>query len=259
MVQLPAGLLAGKSALVVGIANENSIAYGCAKAFRALGAELAVTYLNEKAKPHVAPLAEALGAPVIMPLDVRSEDQLDDLFAAVKARWGGLDVLVHSIAYAPKADLHGRLVDSTRDGFLEAIDVSCHSFVRMARRAAALMPDGGTLITMSYYGAEKVIPDYNLMGPVKAALEAAVRYLAYELGPQGIRVHAVSPGPLKTRAASGLKGFDRLLSDAVMRAPTHSLVSIDDVGAATAFLATPYAKLVTGGTIYIDGGYNIIG
>lgn len=259
MVQLPAGLLAGKSALVVGIANENSIAYGCAKAFRALGAELAITYLNDKAKPHVAPLAEALGAPVVMPLDVRRDDQLDALFAAVKARWGALDVLVHSIAYAPKADLHGRLVDSSREGFLEAIDVSCHSFVRMARRAAALMPDGGTLITMSYYGAEKVIPDYNLMGPVKAALEAAVRYLAFELGPQGIRVHAVSPGPLKTRAASGLKGFDRLLSDAVMRAPTHSLVSIDDVGAATAFLATPYAKLVTGGTIYIDGGYNIIG
>ncbi len=259
MVQLPTGLLAGKSALVVGIANENSIAYGCAKAFRTLGAELAITYLNDKAKPHVAPLAEALGAPVIMPLDVRSDDQLDALFAAVKARWGALDVLVHSIAYAPKADLHGRLVDSSRDGFLEAIDVSCHSFVRMARRAAALMPNGGTLITMSYYGAEKVIPDYNLMGPVKAALEAAVRYLAFELGPQGIRVHAVSPGPLKTRAASGLKGFDRLLSDAVMRAPTHSLVSIDDVGAATAFLATPYAKLVTGGTIYIDGGYNIIG
>lgn len=259
MVQLPTGLLAGKSALVVGIANENSIAYGCAKAFRTLGAELAITYLNDKAKPHVAPLAEALGAPVIMPLDVRSDDQLDALFAAVKARWGALDVLVHSIAYAPKADLHGRLVDSSRDGFLEAIDVSCHSFVRMARRAAALMPNGGTLITMSYYGAEKVIPDYNLMGPVKAALEAAVRYLAFELGPQGIRVHAVSPGPLKTRAASSLKGFDRLLSDAVMRAPTHSLVSIDDVGAATAFLATPYAKLVTGGTIYIDGGYNIIG
>lgn len=259
MVQLPQGLLAGKSALIVGIANENSIAYGCAKAFRTLGAELAITYLNDKAKPHVAPLAEALGAPVLMPLDVRNEAQHDALFAAVEARWGRLDVLVHSIAFAPKADLHGRLVDSSREGFLEAIDVSCHSFVRMARRAAALMPSGGTLITMSYYGAEKVIPDYNLMGPVKAALEAAVRYLAYELGPQGIRVHAVSPGPLKTRAASALKGFDRLLSDAVMRAPTHQLVSIDDVGAATAYLATPFAKLVTGGTIYIDGGYNIIG
>jgi enoyl-[acyl-carrier protein] reductase I len=225
---------------------------------RALGAEFAVTYLNDKARPHVEPLAQALEAPLLLPLDVRDAVQMDALFAAVRERWGRLDFLLHSLAFAPKSDLQGRLTDSSVEGFLTAMDISCHSFVRMARRAEPLMATGGTLVTMSYYGAEKVIPNYNLMGPVKAALEASVRYLAYELGPKGIRVHAVSPGPLKTRAASGIAEFDELLTQAARRAPTHELVDIWDVGTTTAFLCSPFAKRITGGTIYIDGGYNII-
>ncbi|HET8728559.1 MAG TPA: enoyl-ACP reductase FabI [Alphaproteobacteria bacterium] len=252
-------VLDGKRGLVAGIANEHSIAYGCAQAFRAAGAELAITYASEKAKPFVEPLARALEAPIFLPLDVRDDDQMDALFARVAEAWGRLDFLLHSIAYAPKEDLQGRLVDSSAAGFLTAIDISCHSFVRLARRAEPLMDGGGTLVTMSYYGAEKVVPNYNLMGPVKAALEACVRYLAYELGPKGIRVHAVSPGPLKTRAASGLKGFDELLANAEHRAPAHELVDIHDVGMATAYLCTPYARLITGGTIYVDGGYSILG
>jgi enoyl-[acyl-carrier protein] reductase I len=251
--------LKDRKGLIVGIANEDSIAYGCAKACRALGAELAITYLSDKAKPHVEPLAKAVEAPLFLPLDVRQEQQLDAVFAAITERWGRLDFLIHSIAFAPKDDLHGRVVDCSLPGFLTAMDISCHSFIRMARRAEPLMAEGGTLVTMSYYGAQKVIPNYNVMGPVKAALEAAVRYLAHELGPKGIRVHAVSPGPLKTRAASGIKGFDELLAEAEHRAPARDLVDIDDVGAATAYLCTPYARLITGGTIFIDGGYNILG
>lgn len=252
-------ILSGYSGIVTGIANANSIAYGCAKAFRALGAELAITYVNDKTKSYVEPLAKELDAALFLPLDVSDESQLNGLFEQVAARWGKLDFLLHSIAFAPKEDLQGRLVDCSLDGFLIAMNVSCHSFIRMARLAQPLMRDGGTLITMTYVGAEKVIPNYNLMGPVKAALEASVRYLAYELGPQGIRVHAVSPGPLKTRAASGLKGFDELLAVAARRAPAGELVDIDDVGVTTAYLVTPYARLMTGGTVYIDGGYHVVG
>lgn len=251
--------LAGKVGLVTGIANEQSIAYGCARAFHDAGAALALTYLNDKAKPYVAPIAQALAAELFLPLDVRGGDQMAALFAAIRERWGRLDFLVHSIAFAPKADLQGRLVDCSVEGFLAAMDISCHSFLRMAKLAEPLMAEGGVLVTMSYYGAEKVIPNYNLMGPVKAALEAAVRYLAYELGPKGIRVHAVSPGPLRTRAASGLAEFDELLAEAEQRAPEHEIVDVLDVGAATAFLCSPFAKLITGGTIYVDGGYNIRG
>jgi len=252
-------VLAGKKALVVGVANEYSIAYGCAKAFHSLGAELAITYLNEKARPHVEPIAKALGAPIVMPLDVEQPGQLEAVFKAVEERWGRLDILVHSIAFAPKADLQGGLLDSSAEGFQRAMDVSCHSFVRMARLAVPLMTDGGTMVAMSYHGAQKVVPNYNLMGPVKAALEAVCRYLAFELGPKGIRVHPVSPGPLKTRAASGLKDFDLLLTDAANRAPVGELVDIDDVGFACAYLATPYARRMTGQTLYVDGGVNIMG
>jgi enoyl-[acyl-carrier protein] reductase I len=250
--------LAGKVGLIAGIANDQSIAYGCARAFRDAGAKLAVTYLNDKAKPYVEPLARELDASLLLPLDVRAPDEMTAAFQAVRETWGRLDFLVHSIAFAPKADLHGRLVDSSAEGFLTAMDISCHSFIRMARLAEPLMIEGGTLVTMSYYGAEKVVPNYNLMGPVKAALEAAVRYLAFELGPKGIRVHAVSPGPLKTRAASGLANFDDLLAEAEHRAPEHETVDVLDVGAATAFLCSPFAKLITGGTIYVDGGYNVL-
>ena len=251
--------LEGKKGLVIGIANRESIAYGCAKAFRHYGADLAITYLNDKARPHVEPVAAELEAPLFLPCDVQQPGQLEAVFEAMEAEWGRLDFALHSIAYAPKADLHGRLVDSTSEGFLTAMDVSCHSFIRMARLAEPLMVDGGALFTMSFYGAEKVVKNYELMGPVKSALESAVRYLAYELGPKGIRVHAISPGPLRTRAASGLKEFDDLLAEATQRAPAHQLASIQDVGIATAALATEAARLITGETIYIDGGFHIMG
>ena len=250
--------LKGKRALVLGIANENSIAYGCARIFRQLGADLAITYLNDKARPHVEPLAEELGAAIIAPCDVSHPGELEAVFARIAADWGALDIALHSIAYAPKADLHGRLVESSAEGFGIAMDISCHSFIRMARLAEPLMREGGTLVAMSYHGADKVVPNYNLMGPVKAALESAVRYLAYELGPKDIRVHAVSPGPLKTRAASGIKNFDELLAEATQRAPIGELVDIADVGLTTAFLATPFAKRLTGMTIYVDGGLSIM-
>jgi enoyl-[acyl-carrier protein] reductase I len=255
---IPRPALQGKKALVVGIANEHSIAYGCARAFREVGAELAVTYLNEKAKPHVEPLAQELEAAIFLPLDVAKDGELEAVFKHVERTWEQLDVLVHSIAFAPKEDLQGGLLNCSSSGFSVAMDISCHSFIRMARLAAPLMKDGGTMFAMSYHGAQKVVPNYNVMGPVKAALEAACRYLAYELGPKKIRVHAISPGPLKTRAASGLKDFDRMLNDAVERSPVGELVDIMDVGFACAFLATPYGRRLTGQTVYVDGGASIM-
>lgn len=251
-------VLLDQRALVVGIANEHSIAYGCARAFRELGAELAITYLNDRARPHVKPLADTLQASVFAPLDVSVPGELEALFEILGRQWGRLDILVHSIAFAPKEDLQGGLLDCSAEGFAKAMDISCHSFVRMARLAAPLMTEGGTMFAMSYHGAQKVVPSYNVMGPVKAALEAACRYLAYELGPRKIRVHAVSPGPLKTRAASGLKDFDLLLNAAMQRAPLGDLVDIMDVGFACAYLATPYARRLTGTTLYVDGGVNIM-
>ena len=253
-----AKLLEGKRGLVVGIANENSIAWGCAKAFRAFGAEVAVTYLNDKAKKHVEPLARELEAQIVMPLDVRVPGQLEAVFEAIAQKWGKLDFVVHSIAFSPKDALQGRVVDVSQDGFLSTMDVSCWSFIRMAHLAEPLMPDGGTLFTMTYYGSQMVVKNYNIMGVAKAALESAVRYIAAELGPKGIRVHAISPGPLATRAASGIPEFDALLDKARDKAPARSLVSIEDVGAATAFLAHDAARLITGETLYIDGGYHII-
>jgi len=254
----PKAILTGHKALIVGIANEDSIAFGCAEAFRTAGADLAITWLNEKARPYVEPLAEKLGAEIVAPLNVETQGELEALFETIRTKWGRLDSLVHSIAFAPKEDLQGGLIDCSAVGFSRAMDVSCHSFVRMAKLAAPLMQDGGTMFAMSYLGAQRVVANYNVMGPVKAALEAACRYLAYELGQSDIRVHAISPGPLKTRAASGLKDFQRLLNDAVERAPLHELVDIDDVGAACAYLASDYARRITGGTIFIDGGAHII-
>ena len=250
--------LDGRKGLVTGIANDQSIAWGCAKGFRALGAELAVTYLNERARPHVQPLAEQLEAPIVAPLDLREDGQLEAVFDQIGQRWGRLDFLLHSIAFAPRDDLHGRVVDCSKAGFLQAMDVSCWSFIRMAKLAEPLMDRGGALFCMTYYGSQMVVENYNLMGPVKAALESATRYLAAELGPKGIRVHAISPGPLKTRAASGIAEFDELLNKAQAKAPMQRLVSIDDVGLATAYLATDAARLLTGETLYIDGGYHII-
>jgi enoyl-[acyl-carrier protein] reductase I len=250
--------LKGRKGLIVGIANDQSIAWGCAKAFRALGAELAVTYLNDKAKKHVQPLAEMLEAPLFMPLDVTVDGQMERAFDYIKSEWGELDFLLHSIAFSPKAALHGRVIDVDRDGFLKTMDVSCWSFIRMAHLAEPLMKRGGTMFTMTYYGSQMVVQNYNIMGVAKAALEATVRYIAAEVGPKGIRVHAISPGPLATRAASGIPEFDELMDKAQSKAPTRSLVSIDDVGAATAFLALDGARLITGDVMYIDGGYHII-
>jgi enoyl-[acyl-carrier protein] reductase I len=251
-------VLQGQKVLVVGVANDQSIAYGCAKAFRIAGAELAVTWLNEKARPHVEPLAREVEATITAPLDVSVPGQLEAVFDLIRSRWGKLDSLVHSIAFAPKEDLQGGLLDCSSAGFAKAMDVSCHSFIRMAKLAAPLMTDGGTMFAMSYYGANRVVPNYNVMGPVKAALEAACRYLAYELGPRGIRVHAISPGPLKTRAASGLKDFELLLNEAAQKAPLGELVDVMDVGFSCAYLATPFARRITGGTVYVDGGTNIV-
>jgi len=253
------GILQGKKGLVVGIANDQSIAYGCAQAFRAEGAELALTYVNEKAKPYVTPLGERLGAEIFEPCDVRESGQVEALFDSIGKHWGKLDFLLHSVAFAPRDDLHGRVIDCSQEGFDMAMNVSCHSFLRMARHAEPLMAEGGVLMTMSYYGAEKVVDRYNLMGPVKAALEASVRYMATELGPQGIRVYALSPGPVPTRAASGIDRFDELMEAAAARAPRHALVTIDQVGALAAFLASDKATGMTGNVVYVDNGYNIRG
>ena len=254
----PGVVLAGRKALVAGIANEHSIAYGCAKAFREWGADLALTYLNEKARPHVAPLAEELGARIFMPLDVSRAGELEALFERVGKEWGRLDMLVHSMAFAPKEDLQGGLLNCSAEGFAKAMDISCHSFIRMARLAAPLMKDGGSLFTMTFHGAQKIVPNYNVMGPVKAALESVCRYLAHELGPLKIRVHAVSPGPLKTRAASGLKDFDAMVKEAASRAPLRELADIMDVGYTCAYLASPLARHLTGETLYVDSGMNIM-
>ena len=253
-----AKLLEGKKGLIVGIANEHSIAWGCAKAFRALGAEIAVTYLNDKARKHVEPLARMIEAPILMPLDVNVPGQMEAAFATIADHWDHLDFVIHSIAFSPKEALQGRVVDVEREGFLSTMDVSCWTFIRMAKLAEPMMRRGGTLFTMTYYGSQMVVKNYNIMGVAKAALESAVRYLAAELGPKGIRVHAISPGPLATRAASGIPEFDDLLELARVKAPARSLVSIDDVGTATAFLAHDAARLITGETLYVDGGYHII-
>jgi enoyl-[acyl-carrier protein] reductase I len=251
-------LLQGKKGLIVGIANDQSIAWGCAKAFRALGAELAITYLNDKARKFVEPLAGELEAPILLPLDVGVPGQMEAVFERIDQEWGQLDFLVHSIAFSPKEALQGRVVDVPREGFATTMDVSCWTFMRMAHLAEPLMKNGGTLFTMSYYGSQMVVKNYNVMGVAKAALECAVRYIAAELGPKGIRVHAISPGPLATRAASGIPEFDKLLDSAMSKAPARSLVSIDDVGVATAFLAHDAARLITGETLYVDGGYHIM-
>jgi enoyl-[acyl-carrier protein] reductase I len=251
--------LQGKRGLVVGIANANSIAYGCAKAFREMGADLAVTYLNEKAEPHVRPLAESLGSDVIMPCDLRQPGELEAVFDTIRERWGRLDFLLHSVAFAPREDLHARVVDCSAEGFALAMDVSCHSFIRMTKLAEPLMTEGGCLMTVTFFGAEKVVEHYNMMGPVKAALESSVRYMAAELGGKGIRVHALSPGAMATRAASGIDRFDELLARTAERAPTHHLVTVVDIGQCAAFLASDAARQLTGLTLYIDGGYHIVG
>ncbi len=245
--------------LIVGIANDQSLAHGCALALKAQGAMLALTYQNDKALPHVAPLAEALEAEILRPLELREPEQMETLFAEIGERWGRLDFLLHSVAFAPKADLHGRVVDSSAEGFGVAMDVSCHSLVRLARAAEPLMRRGGAILTMSFYGSEKVVPGYGLMGPVKAALEATVRYLAVELGPAKIRVNALSTGPVATRAASGLQHFDDLMERSRTSAPLGSLVTLDQVGEAAAFLLSDRARFITGQVLYVDAGHSVLG
>jgi enoyl-[acyl-carrier protein] reductase I len=226
--------------------------------FRDCGAELGVTWLNEKARPYVEPLGRELSATILLPLDMERAGEMEAVFDTIRERWGRLDFVLHSIAYAPAEDLHGRVADTSREGFARAMDISCHSFMRMARMAEPLMDQGGTLLTMTYLGADEVVPHYGVMGPVKAALEASVRYLATELGPRGIRVNAVSPGPIKTRAASGIPKFDDLLAEARRRAPLAREVEIDDVGSMCAFLVSDAAQGVTGDVLYVDGGFHIL-
>ena len=251
-------LLSGRKGLVVGIANEHSIAYGCARMFHDCGAQLAVTWVNEKTRGYVEPLARELAATITMPLDVGKPGEMEAVFDAIRERWGHLDFLLHSIASAPAQDLRGRVADTSREGFARAMDISCHSFMRMARLAEPLMDNGGTLLTMTYLGAQGVVPRYGVMGPIKAALEATVRYLATELGPRGIRVNAVSPGPIRTRAASGIREFDELLADARRRAPLTREVQIDDVGSLCAFLVSDAAQAITGDVHYVDGGFHVL-
>jgi enoyl-[acyl-carrier protein] reductase I len=243
---------------VVGIANESSIAYGCARAFRAAGADLAVTYLNARAEPYVRPLAEALAASIIVPCDVRVVGELEAAFERITREWGRLDFLFHSIAFAPREDLHTGLVNCSAEGFATAMDVSCHSFIRMARLAAPLMTGGGSLQTVSFFGADRVVENYNLMGPVKAALESTVRTLAADLAPRNIRVHALSTGPVKTRAASGIDRFDELLDRVRERTPAHQLVTVDQIGAVAVFLASDAGAPLTGSVTFADRGFHII-
>ncbi|MCX5812618.1 MAG: enoyl-ACP reductase FabI [Proteobacteria bacterium] len=251
-------LLEGKKGVILGIANDRSIAYGCAEVFHALGAELAITYLNDKCERFVKPLSEQLECPIFMPCDVEAPGQLETVFEKISQYWGKLDFVLHSIAYAPKEDLYARVTDCSEKGFLQAMATSCHSFIHTVKLAELLMENGGSILTVTYYGSEKVVAHYNIMGPVKAALESSVRYMAAELGPKMIRVNCLSPGPILTRAASGIDHFDDLMERAVSLAPEHHLVSIEDVGAFAAFLVSDGAKTITGGIHYVDGGYHIV-
>lgn len=251
--------LSGRKGLVVGIANEHSLAWWAARHFRNAGAELALTYLNDKAMPHVAPLAAEVEAPLLLPLNVSVPDQLEAVFEAIRETWGRLDFVLHSIAWARKEDLHGRLADCSADGFAESMRVSCHSFIRMANLAEPLMAEGGSLTTISYYGAEKVVDHYNVMGPVKAALEASVRYLAHELGRRHIRVNAISAGAVETRAASGIEHFDELLDETVQKAPLRRTVEACEVGRAALLLASDHASAITGEIVHVDAGFHVSG
>jgi enoyl-[acyl-carrier protein] reductase I len=251
--------LKGKKGLIIGIANQNSIAYGCGKALQSVGASLAVTYVNEKAEPHVKPLAEELEAELLLPCDYKVPGQLESVFKTIRQHWKTLDFVIHSIAYCPKEDLQGRLVDCSEDGFTSAMAISCYSFIKTARLAEEIMNPQGTLVTMTYYGAEKYIENYGVMGPIKAALEASVKYLAVELGKRKIRVHGVSPGPIATRAASGLKDFEALMKKTRQKTPEQELATVDDVGNVVAFLVSNKAAGMTGNITYVDKGVHVLG
>lgn len=251
--------LAGRGGLVLGVANEQSLAWAAARHFRSAGGELALTYLNERAKPFVEPLARQVDAAILQECDVRRNGDLDAVFDEIEMKWGKLDFCLHSIAWARKEELHGRLADSSREGFAESMLVSCHSFIRMARLSEPLMRDGGSLTTISFLGAARVVDHYNVMGPVKAALESAVRYLAHELGAAGIRVNALSAGAVPTRAASGIEHFDEYLAETINKAPLRRTVESDEVGRAALFLASDDSSGVTGEILHVDAGFNIEG
>ncbi|WP_099912867.1 enoyl-ACP reductase FabI [Puniceibacterium antarcticum] len=251
--------LSGKKGLVVGISNEHSLAWAAAQHFDAAGADLALTYFNDKARTYVEPLAMRVAAPIFLPCDVTQEGSLEAVFATIEKTWGRLDFLLHSIAWAPAEDLHGRLTDSSSAGFAQSMLVSCHSFIRMAKLAEPLMANGGSLTTLSFLGAEKVVDHYNVMGPVKAALESSVRYLAHELGPKAIRVNAISAGAIRTRAASGIEHFDELIDETVAKAPLRRTVTPDEVGRAALLLASDYTTGTTGEVLHVDAGFHVAG
>ncbi len=254
------GFMNGKRALVTGVASNRSIAYGIAQAMRREGAELAFTYQGDKLKPRVEEFAAALGSSIVLPCDVAEDGQIDTLYAALRAHWDGFDVLVHSIGYAPREQLQGGFLESvTREGFRIAHDISAYSFAALAKAALPMLRDHAALLTLTYLGAEKAIPMYNVMGPAKASLEASVRFMAYELGPKNIRVNAISAGPIKTLAAAGIKGFRSMLSSAEQVAPLKRNVTIEEVGNAAAFLCSDLASGITGEILYVDAGYNIMG
>ncbi|MSU92177.1 enoyl-ACP reductase FabI [Rhodobacteraceae bacterium 2CG4] len=249
--------LSGRKGLVVGIANDRSLAWPAALHFRQAGAELAVTYVDERTKPHVTPLAERVEAPIFLPCDVAVPHELETVFGSITELWGKLDFILHAVGSVPPADLHGRLTDCSAAGFSAAMNVSVHSLIRMAHLAEPLMTGGGSLITLSYLGGERVVENYNVMGPVKAALEATVRYLAHELGPASIRVNAISAGPVLTRAASGLTGFAGLLDATARAAPLRRNIEADEVGRAALLFASDYTSGITGEVLHVDAGVHI--
>jgi enoyl-[acyl-carrier protein] reductase I len=252
-------LLEGKKALIFGIANKNSIAWGIAQTLHQHGAELGFSYGIPQLEKRVMPLAEELGVEFVEICNVSEDEEIEKVFQKAAAHFGEIDILVHSIAYAPQEELTGRFVNTSRSGFATALDISAYSLVALAREGAKLMPNGGSIMTMSYYGAEKVVPNYNVMGVAKAALEANVRYLAADLGPDGIRVNAISAGPIKTLAAAGVAGFRKMLHDVEERAPLRRNVDQEEVGRTALWLCSDLGSGVTGEVIYVDAGYHILG
>ena len=242
---------------MLGLANEHSIAWGCARQAQAMGAELVASCLNDKARPFVEPLTQSLGMD-LQTCNIETPEELEKLVAYVAAKLGRLDFVIHSIAWAPLADLHGRVIDSSSAGFARAMEVSCHSFATLAKLCAPHMTQGGSMVTMSYLGADEAVPHYGLMGPVKAALESLVRYMALELGPQGVRVYAVSPGPILTRAASGIEAFDTLMQNNIAKSPLGRLVTLEEIANLSTFLCTDAASGMTGQTIYVDAGSHAV-
>ncbi|RME62118.1 MAG: enoyl-ACP reductase [Candidatus Dadabacteria bacterium] len=251
--------LSGKNFLVTGVANSKSIAWAISKELVSEGANIALTYVNEAIEKRVRPLAEELGGVDVFPLDVASDESVEKLFAALSEKWGSMDGLVHSIAFAEREDLARSFSETSRSGFLKALEISAYSLIQLSKFASGLMTNGGSIVTLTYLGSEKVIPNYNVMGVAKAALEASVRYLAAELGEKGIRVNALSPGPIKTLAASGIRGFKEMLSAFANKCPMKRNVSAEEVASAAKFLLSKDSRGITGEVIYVDCGYNIMG